>query len=1497
MTQKTIELASIDQAQELVIDERTIATYDAARGPLTVARLVNYGTLRILGEDLQEAQIVAQSIYNLGTIESALPDLTLQAAEIRAGKGTGSFAAAGTLHLKSEGDLRVSGGTFAADVLQVTSGGKAGIHAFRLDANVKVKAKEVALGADDGNLNIVEQEIDGDPIYYQGVVTNGGNMNISVTNMPGEDVSLWAVGNITVNGPINTLGGDDQHIGRITIVGGQQKVAYNGVENDGLIPCVDCSLPFPGLEIVRTPLESNTAVITTGNLTGKAVGVEGGTIITGDILVDNENIDPSRNLAGSCSLVAATSVKTGNVQVIRREGATVRKGSMLASAGQNIDIGNVDGGVQAFTTQSGLIKVGNVDAGFGSVFIKAGQDFGGGGGGIIGAAAAQSFTTSLDAKIQTGTLKAQLLVLLMANGNISTGTITLDPETVSGPSSFVGPHDVRIHANIGKDIAPAFLAGGGGTNGSGQITVTNRSYVAFDGGKAGVIAISNGPNGDIHLNGNRLKCVTGDKGTPGIVADAGSGQIRLVGGSPLSVDGDASHDAGFIILMGGELRAPNAAVVSASDTQGSAETEAPTVILAVDKITLPGSLAVNCNGNTGTSIKLAPKDSAGMDIVHIDYTQPISPQAVSPVVHEVAITGAGSLSLTANSKSGSILCSGDPLRFANSGATHIESEGDDSKIELQFAGSPSGQESLIFTGGAVEVTADNPQHDGGTILVTADKVKNTASSVSMHANALSDGKGGTISLDIDRGNLSLGTAAGTMSLAATGMGSGKGGSISIENAQHNGTITLDTTFSAAAVNVAALGSNGDGGTIDLHADHLVNNATGGNSGLVANGAGTGKGGNISLRLTDDIAIGGAPGLVITAISTGSGDGGEVDIVTTKSSLVIDAGSINVNGGTDGKGGKITAKTLQSGSTLTVNGSLTANGQNTKKGGNIKVLAAGTLNIATAQFHADGGPRGAGGSVELSAAGELTVNAGQVTASAGNLGNNNGGDISLTTSTGGKLTVNSNLKVNGAGNGKGGFLSLSSDDTLDLSQGSLDASGGSAGDGGSVLLQSKGLLTVGDSGVTLLADQPAVKASGGTNKDGGTVSMTSADKLMVAAPVDVSTTGTGKGGTVQLVSPMDGSIVADILTHTEDGEAGMIQVDIDGKVTIDGLLAAYGLGSGKGGKIHIKADQLMLGSSGFFGASGGDSGGDGGEIEVITEQELMLTSFLTLKFDAKGKGTGLGGKVTLSKSGLCTINTIIKVDSGEGAGINVFGGSINLNGVPVQRWKTGFVSWPREIFIGESPTSPSTVQTQIGPAAFSLPASFRSDLVNVGLYAMSNQTQWRKFIANEDIAVETDEGQSLPEFKYSAAFARQSGTTVTQDSRAIIVHECGHQMNFVRTAGAGLLSDRVTFTNAKASDAAFDPDHPENSSDFNNATCSDVFGSDICGTFPGESNWSILGHVIPKVTPDTQAARDELFAENFGYRGSAPNGWLDARRAAIWSHATNLQAYMNNLWTT
>jgi filamentous hemagglutinin len=1127
MIQKTIELASIDQAQELVVAEGTIATYDAAQGPLLVASFVNHGTLRITSSNpaLQEAEIAADSLTNFGDIQCDLDQLTIKSAKIRGLNKGGRFIARQTILLKSDGDMKANGGIFQADLLQIVAGGKVGVHAYRIDAKVKVKAKEVAVGANDGNLEIVEQEIDGDPLYYQGKDTNGGNMTITVMNQPGEDVSLWAVGNITVNGAINTLGGDAQHPGRITIQGGCQKVAYNDVENDGRVECIDCALPFPGLEVITTPLASNTSVITLGNLSGKAVNVIGGTIITADVVVDNEN-NPD---AGQCSFTAATSVKVGNITTTRRDGAGVRKGGMNAFA-KDIDIGNVDGAVLLLSDQSGLIKVGNVSADFGAIQIKAGQDFGGGGGGLVGGAAIASFTT-LNANIQTGTLKSQSSILLMANGTIGTGTITLDPNPFSGPSSPSIPHDVRVHANINKETSPAFLAGGGGTNGTGQITINNRAYVSQD-QKSGVIAITNGPNGDVHVNGTRLKCLTGDKGTPGIVVDAGSGQVRMVGGSPLSVDGSASQDAGFVVLQGGELRAPNAAVISASDTKGSAEDEAPIVLLAVDKITLPGSLTVNCNGNTGTSVKVAPKGSFGADIVHIDYTTPITPQGFSPVVHEVAVTGAGSLTVTANSKNGSILCSGDPLRFANNGATHIESEGDGSIIELKFAGSPSGQDSLIFTGGTVEVTADNPQHNGGTIMVTADKVKNTAPSVAMHANALADGNGGTISLDIDRGNLSLGTTTGTMSLTCTGMGTGAGGNISVENAKHNGTITLDPTFSTAALNVAALGSNGDGGHIDLHADHLVNNATGGNSGLVANGVGTGNGGHIGLRLTDSITIGGAPGLFVTAISTGSGNGGDIDIISTQGSVTIDSASLSVTAGTDGRGGKITAKTLQSGSTLTVNGSLTANGQNTKKGGDIKVLSAGILNIATAHFEAKGGPRGAGGTVELNAESDLTVEGAQVNVASGGTGSNAGGKVVISTAGEGIAAVNA-LQA-------GGNLSIS---------GEINVSGTNAAAGGDAFIISGGSLNL--SGLT-------VKADGGSSGNGGTIS------VEFAAANDVLT--------VKNLSAKGGSID-----------------NVGGQIRIENHLVG-GLTVNVAGKIETQAGFTLSGSTSLVTASEGNRGG-------------------------------------------------------------------------------------------------------------------------------------------------------------------------------------------------------------------------------------------------------------------------------------------------------------------
>lgn len=1300
MNMKEIALASPGATQDLLVPEGTIATYDVAQGPLSALRLVNNGTIRLISSEpeLTTAEIIAQSLSNVGAIESEVPTLRISTAALKAREG--SFTAPQHIEAHSESDLHISGGTFRSEILQLTAAGKAAIHADRIDAKVHVKACELAIGVRRGDLHVAEQHLTGDPLYYNG----GGSLNITVPATQGDDLSCFATGDITIGGTIDTRGGDENHYGRVTLVSGCTEVTYNDVpNNEGMFECTDCSLPQPGLVVVFPPEPAGN--ITVGNVLAKGFSASGAVVnVNGTITVDNENIPVELNLTGGCQLFGSTSVTIGGLVTVvaRHQNGDVNKGQLTVGAGENITIGNVDGSISANTTKSGAIVVGNVDAGtIGLIHIDAGGDFGDCGGGF-----APAGFTDITATIQTGNLRTPSGVRLRANGNIGTGTITLPPNTFPGL-----PHDVRIHANIGKETAAPFLAGGAGSNGCSTVTVTNRNVLLTD-EKAGVVAISNG-NGDIHANGNRLRCITGDKGTPGIVLDAGTGQVRLVGGNPLSVDGDATNEAGFIIIMGGELRAPGAASISASDTKGTAEEEAPTVIIAVNRIELPGSLMVNCNGHTGTSVKLVPKGSIDMNLICIGYTEAIKPQGVSPTVEELRIAGAGSLTVTAHSENGSILCSGDPLRFNNNGATLLESERDGSSITLQLAGGPSGQDSLIFAGGSVELSVDNQDGDAGSISVSADRVKNTATGVSMHANALGQDDAGSISLDIDRGNLALGTATGTMSLAATAI-NGNGGTITVENAQHNGTITLDPTFSAATVNVSALGGDGDGGTIDLHADHLVNNAQGGNSGLVSNGAGSGKGGHISLRLTDDITIGGAPGLVITAISTGSGNGGDVDIVSTRSNLVIDAGSINVSGGSDGRGGNITAKTLQTGTTLTINGSLMANGQNTRRGGNIKVLAAGLLDISMAQFHADGGPRGAGGTVEISAGADLTIQDGQVSALAGTLGNNKGGEISITTSGTGDLTVHSDLNVNGAGNAEGGLLTLTSAGKLDVTESLLLAKGGSDGNGGTVQLSAVAELFA-----------AGIDVSGGTG-DGGNIAIESQDAIAIAegtptlallqtAALNASSDGSGNGGTINLDAganlSIDGVEIRANAGPDGDGNGGTITHTANQSMMLIANVHADGGGQGKGGTVTLTSSNgaFNISTEGAkVTADGGQNGGAGGRITVLAATRMDLSAVQALTFSAQGKDSGAGGFVWLNNIGNFDVLQVINVDAGTNAAWNIEEGlgSIRLNDVTCRQWKIDGVSrtWPKRYWLARGDTSPSNLDK----APMNLAVSSRCD---------------------------------------------------------------------------------------------------------------------------------------------------------------------------------------------
>ena len=974
-------------AEELLIPEGTIQEYDAAQGALTFEVLHNKGTIVIRSSDpsLTVAELQAKRLVNEGSIVSELPTLSIATDTVQAKSGT--ISAHDRIIVKSPvKHLQIAGGTFKSAWLELICDGDLKVFAERIDGQLELTANKVSLGVSGGDLNIARHTLTDDPLYYN----TGGSVSIPPTSLAGTDVFGFASQDITV-GAIDNTGGGNGIVGTVFLQAG---IAFKDPHDNLIIlgcPFGDCASIVDQIQEQAEEIQDPTAgTVTVNTIRSKAVNIIAGTVIANGqiecILESGEQ--------GVCSIISP------NV-------------SLNAKVKAHLLIGTPTG------VTSGSITTKAVESEK-SIFINGGQIlFGSGGGGLAASQLVPSTYT-----VNTGKLTAKHKILIVATSTVKTGQIELfqnDP-----PESQDLVRNIRIHANVGVSNAPVFKLGGGGSNGTGPVTIHGTEDLFGVQHRSGALWISNGldvstnkASGDIIVDGAAISLLSEGDGTPGVVLEAGSGKITFNG--LLKVDGTAALPAGFIVAMADEVKS-SSAQLTANDLVATNSTP-PTIIIAANKLTLTGDLALECNGTApGTSIKLVPKDSEPINFIDLQENFDIRPKDPTPTENPFTVGGAGSLSVKANSPQGSVLLSGKPLKFNNSGTTSVTSQGVESKITFTFAGSPSGQNSLIFTGGAVTASADNPQGNAGSVIVQADKVNNTTT-VSLHANALASGNGGQVSVTLDRGNLSLGTSAGSFAMAATSMGTGNGGSITIEDAEHNGTIILDSTFSTGSLNVSVLGTSGDGGNISIHADHLTNNASAGNSGLVANGSGSGKGGTISFKLTDTITIGGAPGLACTAVSTGTGDGGQVDVTSTQGSVTIDGASINVNGGTNGKGGGITVKAPGAATTLIVNGTLDASGNGTGRGGSIKLNAAGTLSVDTAQVHSDGGPRGSGGTVDLTSGADLTISAGQVSAAAGNTGTNAGGKIVITTIDTGDLTVNTGLNVNGSGFGKGGTLGL------------------------------------------------------------------------------------------------------------------------------------------------------------------------------------------------------------------------------------------------------------------------------------------------------------------------------------------------------------------------------------------------------------------------------------------------------------------------------------------
>ena len=664
----------------------------------------------------------------------------------------------------------------------------------------------------------------------------------------------------------------------------------------------------------------------------------------------------------------------------------------------------------------------------------------------------------------------------LASGNITAATApanaTVDATSGSGQGGLIvlaaGVNFTVDASQAGCSQCSGFYTVGGTSTAGGSINLptvkllTNNgiSLTAHSPGGAGK------PDGSINIDSIR----TMGFGNAAVTADG------TVTASAIDASAVGSGDGGSISINAPTLAAPSAGLLSVS-ANGASMGNGGGISINARTLSTPGtgSLSVSASGsgtgNGGTiSLNIAQTSAApGASPISVSASGgdggnggSVFLNATGESVIAIGLQ-AGNLSITATGgSSGSASGSGGIFRLLTFGNLTLDpasvnvaplgANGNGGEVNLAVLRTGNTEHILnIVNGGVINANgAGNGRggfivFDGGTFKVTA------PGPVTLAVNGGGTGNGGVISIRstvteaLGSNNLAIGSGPGNLIISATGgspgSASGNGGSVRLLN--NGGNLTLDP----ASLNVAPLGSNGNGGfvfldispqgaapggNLNLVEQGIINTSAvgNGNGGIIsvnastlqvtapgpvtmaANGAGAGNGGRISMFFfnVNQLVVGSGAGNLILSATGGSfsGNGGSVqlNIQTTGSSLTIDPAFLNVAPlGTNGNGGSIDFSLPYfpglpvAGLILLNGGGFNASGVGSGNGGSISLRAQTVQVTATgpASLTANGGDTGNGGSISITAATLQVAAAGPVTLSAN--GNN------------GFLTINANASAN------------------------------------------------------------------------------------------------------------------------------------------------------------------------------------------------------------------------------------------------------------------------------------------------------------------------------------------------------------------------------------------------------------------------------------------------------------------------------------------------------
>lgn len=1210
--------------------------FAASAGTMTIAAGATFTVSATVGGDFAGGQI------DISAVSLSLPGLVTLLGR-GAQNGNGGKAKVTVTGATSDLAIDTIAGTFTVDVASGATGGNGGEVDFSAGRNLTVLTSLAALDA-----------------RVRGANGTGATLRFAA--------GTTGTGSLFINGSLNALGFGTNGGGGTIILSsasaptfniGAGSLANGGVA--GILAATGGGVSGNGGTIIVTNRGAGGITLpATGNINVGAFTGNGGHIElqapTGALTIT----------AGTLSANAGGTGSGGSV-TLNSETMAVTGGPLILTANA---VGTGAGGTLKVSTTNGSFNL-NVGNGIGNVELFATGAGVGGNGGNITVSAARNLTVDpafLNAA-PTGSGNGEHLIL-QAGFPRGIGSLTVNGSLdASGVGAGTSAGLIFLNAN---NTVPFRIGPGGAANGiNGTLTAT---------GGGGAIVVTNA--GDAVI------------ATP--LVFPGSGLTIAVGGSILTAPGATVLNTSSINGNGGSLTliaggnpgmddVNNVRITGPSATGGRIDLATGTAITAIDltgeapgqqkqggfvsMFAFKGSVSSSGTINIPSAVTIETNGRSQAD--ESDYWVGV----FSGATGSAAIKMGGVDTAATGFGGGNIKIKVGTLSIGDEGTagfwiSHVDGRPHGLIITTQGTGtgtistgallSPnsfidiSGLSNVLITG---NVNAGSGNFDGGKIKI----VSNSNTPFIIGTGATTNGVIGSLNTQADVGT------GGAIEITNSGAGGVNINStvLDADGASGGGSITINSSLNALKITTSTLSANsanGDGGTITINAQSIAPTGVPGAVLFTADGGTFGDGGKISITSTSNskgIVVGGlANQLVLSALGVG-GNGGEITI-SSGQDLTFDplfaTAAPNPAGNGDGASFSLTAP-----GKFLVSGSLMANGTGTGDGGKITISASSTtvFRIGSVSNHGVTGILTAtgvnGGSISVTSSSNNGIQLAStanilVTAAAGN-----GGEITLSASTGTLVTPAGILSANGAGSVccDGGTINLTFN-KFQVTGGvlALQANGAGSGNGGTINVTSAGNITIGAAVGNL-----TVSATGGSalsvSGDGGKVNLNSGGKLTITTgSLNANPLGTnGKGAEISLTSTDHLSISAGLSAN--GGGAG-------------------GLGRGDGGKITINANSATLftvgaagnnATGGILSATGGAVDGAGGSVTISTNTAsgITLTAFLAI---AVNPTNGKGGTISLT-GGALGLNLPSGTMSVNAAGLGDFdGGTLSLTGSPL-----------------------------------------------------------------------------------------------------------------------------------------------------------------------------------------------------------------------------------------